>query len=247
MKNLIILFLILPFLGFAQLSGNFAPLSGEYNITTSNPLANFKTLASAVKHVNSVGISGPVTFFLDQDETVTTQIVINQIKGSSVTNTLTIRPNANKNVTISGNLGNSNTASLLKFNGSDYVILDGSNNGSSTRNLTMTNKSTENYDNSAQVHSAILWIASSGDGSNENKIQNINFVGANVDYVSSTSAAIVFSNDKDMNTAESISNSNNHIINNCYWILMIINTIKIFNIHTLVNKIQNFLNIFVYY
>ncbi len=63
--------------------------------------------------------------------------------------------------------GNSATA-LIKLNGADNVIIDGSNNGSSSKNMTITNT------NTASSGNAVLWLASasSTDGATNNTIKN---------------------------------------------------------------------------
>ena len=89
MKKFLLLFLLLPFIGFAQ------ALSGSYVIKSTNT-APFNTLVNAVARINSVGVSGPVTFLLDENQTVISQIEIKQFSGSSIANTLTIKPNIGK-------------------------------------------------------------------------------------------------------------------------------------------------------
>ena len=109
MKKLL-LFLIailFPALTFAQLSGTI-----HIGAAHADP---YKTLTSAVSHINTVGVSGPVTFLLDDDLYTNSKgevfpIKINKLTGSSTTNTLTIKPNVGKNVTIDAFDENSYTA-----------------------------------------------------------------------------------------------------------------------------------------
>lgn len=153
MKKLLLLFLLLPFLGFAQ-------VSGTYIISTSNSDANFKTLTAAVARINAVGLSGPVTFLLDENQTINSQIVINQLKGSSAINTLTIKPNVEKDVVINANMadGSTGVAAVFMFNGADNIIIDGYNSETSSRpNLTLLNNDNLNY-----TFRSIIWIASNG-------------------------------------------------------------------------------------
>ncbi|WP_157495002.1 T9SS sorting signal type C domain-containing protein [Flavobacterium sp. KJJ] len=205
------LFLLLPFFGFSQL----AP--GSYIINSSQPNP-FKSLASAITSLNNNnGISGPVTLLIDENQTVSSTIVINQFAGLSATNTLTIKPNTAKNITITGNMGNSSTSPLIKLDATDYVTIDGSNNNTTSSNLIITNTSLSNYNNYDQVHSAILWLANkTGNGATNNTIKNIQFVGSSTDATSATSAGIVFSETTNMQTAETTSNSNNNISNNVF-------------------------------
>jgi len=163
-KTLLLFLLLIPFLGGAQ------ALNGDYIINSTNADVNFRTLTAAITAVNSRGVSGPVRFLLDQDQTVTSQIVINQLTGSSAVNTLTIKPNASKDITITANMPNGYTgiAAVFMFNGSNNVIIDGSNSTASTKNLTLLNN-----DNLTYTERSIIWIASNGTtGSSNITIKN---------------------------------------------------------------------------
>jgi hypothetical protein len=210
MKKTLLLFLFLiPFLGSAQLA------SASYVIGNSQP-APFKTLATAITSINSTGIAGPVTLLLDENQTVTSTIFIDRLDFSAA-KTLTIKPNTNRNITITGNIGNTSTAPILKLEGTDYVTIDGSNNNTTSSNLIISNTSTVNYNNFTQIHSAILWITNKvADAATNNTLRNIQFVGSGVDATSSTSAGVVISGANNMQTAETISNSNNTISNNIF-------------------------------
>ncbi|TDX08336.1 T9SS sorting signal type C domain-containing protein [Flavobacterium sp. S87F.05.LMB.W.Kidney.N] len=165
MKKTLLLFLLLPFLGFAQ-------LSGDYIISSTNSNPNFRTLALAVAQINSVGVSGPVKFLLDEDQTLTSLLSINQFN-TTTTNTLTIKPNAGKTITINANMPNSSTGvpAVFRFNGASNIIIDGSNSTLNTKNLTLINN-----DNLSYTARAIIWIASNGaTGSTNITIKNSNF------------------------------------------------------------------------
>lgn len=128
MKKSLLLFLFLvPFLSNAQLAG------GTYVIGSSQPVP-FKTLASAIGSINTTGIGGAVTLLLDEDQTLSSQLVIIQFAGTSAVNTLTIAPNTGKTVVISGSL----SSSLIAFNGADNIRIDG-NNSVSDNNLRINN------------------------------------------------------------------------------------------------------------
>src|SRR5205823_8725069 len=60
---------------------------------------------------------------------------------------------------------------LFVLNGADYVIFDGSNNGTSSRDLTITNSNTG-------TSSAVIWLQTAGaDGATNNVVKNVNLVG----------------------------------------------------------------------
>lgn len=115
-----------------------APLNGTYTVGAAG---NYATLTAAISAYNSVCISGPVTFLLT-DATYsageTFPLIINRNTAASAVNTLTIKPATGVNATISGTV---NSNALFRILGS-YVTIDGSNNGSNSRNLTITNTGT---------------------------------------------------------------------------------------------------------
>ncbi|MFY7883596.1 MAG: hypothetical protein ACOVOV_01985, partial [Dolichospermum sp.] len=92
-------------------------------------------------------------------------IVISAIPGASSVNTLTIKPATGVTTTIQGTVS---TGSIIKIDGADYVILDGSNNGTTSRDLTIRNNTTTTTGN------AVVWISSPslGNGSNYNVVKN---------------------------------------------------------------------------
>ena len=209
MKKLYFFFalLTLPFLGFSQ------ALNGSYVIKASNTDTNFKSLANAVALVNSVGVSGPVTFLLDEDATVSTQITINQFSGTSPANTLTIKPNTGKTINIYGGAVWSNTA-LIKLNNADNIIIDGSNTTNGTdRSLTLQSNVDTNYNTES-----IIWVGSSADGGSRNNVfKNIRFTGSSNGSNTTVKNGIIFSSATDVNNEESIASTNNTISNNEFY------------------------------
>jgi hypothetical protein len=145
-----------------------APLAGTYQVGAAQFAPNFTTLTSAVNALNTRGVSAAVIFELT-DATYTAPaetypIVITAAQGVSATNKVTIRPASAVTAAITGN-----TASpLIKLNGADYITIDGSNNGSSSRDLTLTNSST------STTAAAAIWLASatSTDGAVNNIVKN---------------------------------------------------------------------------
>ena len=111
-------------------------LSGTYTVGVTG---NYPTLTAAVNAYNTNCIGGPIVFELidaTYSGSETFPIVINQNAAASAVNTLTIRPAA---ATTSAVTGSANSA-LIKVLG-NYVTIDGSNNGTNTRDLTISNTS----------------------------------------------------------------------------------------------------------
>jgi hypothetical protein len=143
-----------------------ACLSGTKTVGTAG---DYATITAAIADINSKALCGPLTLSL-LDATYSTSetfpIVINELPGASATNTLTIKPAIGITPTISGAVASS---ALIKLNGADYIIIDGSNTvGGTTKNLTITNTAT--------TAPSAIWLASLGTstGCNSNTIKNCN-------------------------------------------------------------------------
>lgn len=80
------LVLICAFLN--ALGSSAQPLNGNYTIGGNNP--NFTTINAAVQQLDSVGVSGPVTFWI-RNGTYPEVLFIDSVIGASATNTITFR------------------------------------------------------------------------------------------------------------------------------------------------------------
>jgi hypothetical protein len=98
------------------------------------------------------------------------------------------------------------TTTLFKLNGADFVTIDGSNNGSTSRNLTLN-------DNDTGTASAAIWIASasSTDGATNNTIKNCIMSG---NASTTTLAGIVGGSGTTIGNPAEGANSTNTIQNN---------------------------------
>jgi trimeric autotransporter adhesin len=142
---------------------NLAALSGTKTVGASG---DYATLTAAVAAYNTSCLSGPVTFSLIDASypSETFPIVINENLNASATNTLTIKPASGVSPVITGAVG---TGAIIKLNGADYVIIDGSNS-TGTRDLTISNTTTTASGN------AVIWLASpaANNGSSNNTVKN---------------------------------------------------------------------------
>ncbi|WP_460500548.1 beta strand repeat-containing protein, partial [Hymenobacter agri] len=148
-------------------------LSGTYYVTATvgsspNPAKEFVSLTAAVNAYNTNGLAGAVTFVLldaSYSTAETFPLVLNANIDASATNTLTIKPGAGASPVVSGSVA---SGAVLKLNGADYVIIDGSNAGTTSQNLTITNTSATGTGN------AVLWLAaaSATDGATNNVVKN---------------------------------------------------------------------------
>jgi len=139
-------------------------LSGTYTVGAAGA---YTTLTAAVAAYNTSCLTGPVIFSLIDASypSETYPITINANSNASVVNTLTIRPAAGNPAVISG----SNANALIKWNGADWVTIDGINSGGSSLRITNTNA----------AGLTVLWIASASvsDGASNNAIKNCTVAG----------------------------------------------------------------------
>ena len=153
-------------------------LSGTYQV---GPGQTYTTLTAAINDYNKC-LGGPVVFELTApsygtSETFPIQVNANADAGPS--KTLTIRPAAGVTTTIF-----SSSSAIIKLNGADYITIDGSNNNSTTRNLTIQNMK----DDGGPGACAGVWIGSlgAGAGATHNTIKNcivrMNGRGVGYDY-----------------------------------------------------------------
>ncbi len=133
-----------------------ASITGTFTVGVAG---NYTTLTNAVIDLNSKFLSGPVVLeLLDAINTTVPQntgeifpIVIQPNGGSSLTNTITIKPATGVTATITGAVASN---PLIKLNGASFVIIDGSNSGGTDRSLTIENTST--------TAPSVLWVGSVG-------------------------------------------------------------------------------------
>lgn len=125
-----------------------SPLSGPYNVGAGQV---YTTITAAINDANMRGVSGAVTFNLTDNSYSsgeTFPIVINNVPGTSATNTITIKPTLTA-TSISG----SNVEGIFKFNQARYVKLNGAVTGSN-KDLTI--------ENTYFSASPVVWFSSNG-------------------------------------------------------------------------------------
>jgi subtilisin-like proprotein convertase family protein len=141
--------------------------SGISGIKTIGTGGDYTNLTNAISDLATCGISGPVTLSLlstYSSSTETFPITINSITGASSTNTITIKPASGVTATITG----ASTNSIIKLNGADFITIDGSNNGTSSRDLTITNSAAGN----------LIWVGTDAStGATNNTLKNLILVG----------------------------------------------------------------------
>jgi len=121
---------------YSYLIGN--TIGGTYTVGVGGA---YTTLTDAVNAYNTTCMTAPVVFELTDamySGSETFPVIINQNPGASSVNTLTIRPATAVNAEITGSVASNAVISIR----GRHIIIDGSNNNSTSRNLTITNTST---------------------------------------------------------------------------------------------------------
>ncbi len=139
--------------------------------TSPNPARTYATLTAAAAAYNASGLTGAVTLLLldaTYSAAETFPVVFGNNPEASAANTLTIRPNMGVSSTITA------ASSLLAFSNARYVTLDGSNSGTTSRDLTLT--STSSVSNSS--HILIDGLGTTNSGTNTIAVRNLRIVGA---------------------------------------------------------------------
>ncbi|MFM7671378.1 MAG: beta strand repeat-containing protein, partial [Bacteroidota bacterium] len=174
-------------------------LSGFYTVGAAG---TFPTLTAAAAAYNNSCLGGPVTFALldaSYSTSETFPITFNANANASATNTLTIIPSSGVTSTITGSVA---SGALIRLNGADYITIDGSNNGTTSRDLTITNSSTT-------APTAISLVSAGlGAGATYNTIKNVK---VNTGVATTTGYGIAIGGAPGAAGAD---NDNNQLINN---------------------------------
>lgn len=145
---------------FTILSGG---LSGTVTIGAAGTYTSLTGAGGLFSAINSGGLSANLTAnIIDASVTETGATALNAISYGCATYTLTIKPNTTATLT-----GSVAAGAIIKLNGADNVIIDGSNSGGTDRSLTITNTNTSGS-------SGVVWIASASgtDGATTNTVKN---------------------------------------------------------------------------
>lgn len=124
--------MVLPFRTLAQVS--VTATAG-----TTGPTA-YTTLKGAFDAVNAGTHQGTITVTVTGNTTETATASLNASgSGSASYSALTVKPGTGTTPTVTGSLGSS---AIIRLNGSNNVTIDGSNNGTTSRDLTVSNTAT---------------------------------------------------------------------------------------------------------
>ena len=141
-------------------------MAGTYTVGGSS--ANYNTLNAALNQLNTCGVSGPVTLLINGGTYSGSYEINGNIPGSSLTNTITIKPASGQTVLFTDSTATG--LATFKLTKTKFVILDGSNTSNGTsRDMTFENRS-------AATNTAAIWLSSMGisNGNEDIIIKNCN-------------------------------------------------------------------------
>lgn len=181
-------------------------LCGGYIIDAD--YGHFSSITNAVAHLNAHGVSCPVTFVLNDTLYANNTGEMFPIEiTAAATHTVKFKPAANKNVLI--NAYNAATwipvTAVFKLNGAKNILFDGSNFGSNSKNLTITNHCAI-MDGSDR---SVFWLT---DQSDLVELKNLVLMQGNYNDDSAVSAAIFAGNNTTIHL-DSAGSSNNPVSN----------------------------------
>jgi hypothetical protein len=181
--------------------------AGDINVGTAETITSITNTGGLFDKLNNGIITGNLTVHITSNLAAETgTVALNQpTETGGGGYTITIKPDAA--YAVSG----TSTTSLIKLNGSDRIVIDGSTSGGTDRSLTITN-------NSTGTSSAVIWLAAPAlnNGANNNTIKNC-IIQGNAStttlfciYVGGASATLSIS------AAGNEKNNNNSITNNLF-------------------------------
>ena len=191
------------------ISGSFnavVPIGGTVSVGTGETFTSLTNPGGLFQALNTAGICSNVTVNITSDLTAETgAVALNQLAESAPGGyTVTFKPSGAAR-TISGtaavNIG------LIKLNGADRIVFDGSLSGGTDRSLTITNNQTG--------LSTVVWIAAGGasNGATNNTIKNCIINGA-VGATATTTIGVLGGSGTTLGNPAEAPNNNNTIQNN---------------------------------
>lgn len=139
--------------------------------TAGTTTGTYTTLKGAFDAINAGTHQGAITINVTANTTETASAILNASGGTSLYTSVLIKPATGVTATITS----ADTVATIKFNGADNVTIDGSNNGTSSRNLSISNT----YVATTGTNPIVLWVTSTAtDGAENISIKNTNFAGS---------------------------------------------------------------------
>ncbi|MCU0441864.1 MAG: T9SS type A sorting domain-containing protein [Bacteroidia bacterium] len=128
--------------GFYTAGEVIIPISGSFLVGATKTAPDYTTITAFLADISGKQVQGNITLNLDSDydpSLETFPITFNAFATNNAAHTITIKPNAGVQEVISGN--NANAILLFNNNARNWIV-DGSNNGTSSRDLIIRNDNT---------------------------------------------------------------------------------------------------------
>lgn len=148
-------------------------LQAQVNVsaTSGTSTGSYTTLKGAFDAINAGTHQGAIIINVTGDTTETATAVLNASAGTSSYTSVLIKPATGVNATITS----ASPVATVRFFGADNVTIDGSNNGSSSRNLSINTT----YVATTGTNPVALWVSSTTtDGAENVTLKNTNFSGS---------------------------------------------------------------------
>ncbi|MEO8169010.1 MAG: hypothetical protein ABI623_12230, partial [bacterium] len=123
---------ILALAAIAFTPGAFAQLSGTKTIGGASP--DYATIKAAIQDLNAQGVTAPGLTLLVRGGTYNEDTLSFRTSTATAGSPITLKPDVGATVTINVAAG---FAAAIKIDSTKYVTIDGSNNGTSSRNMTI--------------------------------------------------------------------------------------------------------------
>ena len=197
----------------------FGVSSAQVSVTATGGTlgpTTYTDFITAFTAINSGTHTGSITVLATANFTQTATAILNA-SGTGAANytSITIKPATATNPVITNSTDNT---AAIKLNGADNVMIDGSNNGTTSQNLTF-----QNSNSSGSGSSCNIWLASNGtDGATNNVIKNCRIMGSSYSLGAAYMGVGVYSSNATLTgywIATSVTtgaNSNNLIQNNLF-------------------------------
>ncbi len=183
--------------------------NAQVDVSTGGSPTSYTTLKEAFDSINSGAHTGTILISITGNTTETATATLNS-SGTGIASytSILIKPSSGTTATISGAI----SGALVKFVGADNVTIDGSNNGTTSRNLTFTNTLVGAGNIATATSPTCIWLGgSASNGATNNTIKNCIVAGAST---ARTYGCIVSSSSTTLNSASPAANTNNTFTNN---------------------------------
>jgi len=172
--------------------------------TAGTTTGTYTTLKGAFDAVNAGTHQGAITISITGNTTETATAILNASGGAVSYTSVLIKPATGVTATITS----ADTVATIKLNGADNVTIDGSNNGTASRDLTISNT----YVATTGTTPVVLWVSCTAtDGAENVALKNINFAGSSP---TGTVGTVIVSGTT--LAAAEVSNNNFSAINNTF-------------------------------